>query len=151
MQSATQFSVFLVSKPGILAQVCDALAGDKINIVALSMMDSNEHGVLRMITEDTRRTRECLRRLNLPTAETEVLVVELPNRPGAMADICSRLGSDHVAINYAYCTGGAASSNGGGGARAILKVSDLPKALKTLEVRRPRRKALAIRPVKMSR
>src|SRR5215470_15887380 len=103
MQSATQFSVFLVSKPGILAQVCDALAGDKINIVALSMMDSNEHGVLRMITEDTRRTRECLRCLNLPTAETEVLVVELPNRPGAMADICARLGMDHVAINYAYC------------------------------------------------
>ena len=136
MQTAIQFSVSLVNKPGVLAHVCDSLAKDKVNIIALSMMDSNEHGVMRMVTEDPKRTREAVKRLNLPTAETEVLMVELPNRPGALADICSRLATGHIAIHYAYCTGNSLN----GRSLAILKVSDLPRALQTLEVRKPRRK-----------
>lgn len=141
MQSATQFSVFLVSKPGVLAQVCETLAREKINITAVSMMDTHEHGVLRMITDDAVRTRTALRRLNLQTAESDVLIVELPHRPGALADICARLGSEHISINYAYGTGGAPN----GKSYAVLKVSDVGKALRTLEVRKPRRKELAMR------
>ncbi|MCK6482869.1 MAG: hypothetical protein L6R00_01880 [Phycisphaerae bacterium] len=140
--TATQFSVFLVSKPGVLTQVCQALAKEKVNIIALTMMDSNEHGVLRLIAQDTDRARYALRRLNLPTAETDVVLAELPNRPGAMADLCSRLGADHITINYAYCTGNAMN----GRSLAVLKVSDLKRAIKLLEVRKPRRKEPVIRP-----
>ena len=49
MYVATQFSIFLINKPGILAQVLNELAQGKVNIVAMTMMDSVEHGVLRLV------------------------------------------------------------------------------------------------------
>ena len=52
VRTAVQFSVFLVNKPGILAQVTRALADEKINIVAMTLVDSQEHGVLRLVAEN---------------------------------------------------------------------------------------------------
>ncbi len=135
----TQFSVFLANKPNVLAQVCQQLAGDKINIVALSMMDASEHGVLRIVAEDPERARRCLTSLNVPVAESTVLVTTLPNRPGAMADVVERLAANHIGLNYAYCTTGSA----GGHTLGIFRVSDLKKATQILDERRPRRKVPA--------
>lgn len=132
----TQFSVFLIDKPGILTQVCDELARNKINVIALTLMDSVEHGVFRLVAQDVARTRSALRSLNIPTTETEVLVVEMPNRPGSMADICARLNSQHISIKYAYITSGAA----GGRTLGIFKVDNIRKALRVLDSRRPVRK-----------
>lgn len=125
-QPCTQFSVFLVNKPGILSQVCDELAQKKINLVALTLMDSIEHGVFRFVAEDVPRTRAVLKVLNVPTTETEVLMAELPNRPGALADLCARLNSNHISIKYAYVTSGAR----GGRTIGIFKVDNLKKAIK---------------------
>ena len=132
----TQFSVFLVNKPQRLAQVCQQLAAKKINILALSMMDSTEHGVLRLVVTDPEKTRECFSELNVPTAETTVLTATLPNRPGSMADVVERLASAHITVTYAYCTTGAA----GGKTLGIFRVSDLKKAEKVLAERKPKRK-----------
>jgi len=125
----TQFSVFLVNKPGVLAQVTRALAAEKINIVAMTLVDSQEHGVLRFVAGDAAAARNVIRKLNLPMTETEVLCVELPNRPGALAAIAGMLGEAHVNINYAYCTSGAP----GGRTTGIFKVADLAKAQRILE------------------
>ncbi len=105
-RSGVQFSVFLVNKPGVLAQVTRALADEKINIVAMTLVDSQEHGVLRLVAENPQATRSVLGRLNLPMTETEVLCVDLPNQTGALADVASVLGQAHININYAYCTSG---------------------------------------------
>jgi len=126
---ATQFSVFLVNKPGILSHVCDELAQSRINIVALTLMDSVEHGVFRFVAEDPARVRDVMKRLNIPMTESQVLLVEMPNRPGAMADICARLNSNHVSIRYAYVTSGAS----GGRTTGIFKVDNLRKAMKVVE------------------
>lgn len=125
----TQFSVFLVNKPGILAQVTRALANAKVNIVALTLVDSQEHGVLRIVDENPDETREVLKKLNLPMTETEVLCMELSNRPGALADVAQLLGENHININYAYCTSGAP----GGKTTAVLKVADPKKAERVLK------------------
>lgn len=132
----TQFSVFLANKPNILARVCHRLADDKVNIVALSMMDSSEHGVLRLVVEHPERARRSLEALNVPSTESTVLVTSLPNRPGAMADVVERLASNHIGVNYAYCTSGAA----GGQTLGVFRVSDFRKAMQVLDERRPRRK-----------
>jgi hypothetical protein len=137
MYTGTQFSVFLVDKPGVLVQVTDKLAQAKVNISALTLMDSVEHGVFRIVCDDADRARAALRSLNIPMTETEVLMVELPNRPGAMADLCAKLGADHISIKYAYLTAGAP----GGRTLGIFKVSDLKKALKTVDTRANRKKA----------
>ncbi len=128
METAVQFSIFLVNKPGVLAQVTGKLAEEKVNVVALTMMDSMEHGVLRLVTQHTDRARKALRNLNIPITETDVLLVSIANRPGAFADICRRLADAHVNINYAYSAAGAP----GGRTTAILKVADMKKAIRIL-------------------
>lgn len=130
----TQFSVFLVNKPGVLAQVTRALAEAKVNILAMTLVDSQEHGVLRFVCEDPKHAREAINKLNLPTTETEVLCLELSNRPGALADVAELLGKNHVNINYAYCTSGAP----GGHTTGIFKVADMAKALRILHAETPK-------------
>ncbi len=125
---ATQFSVFLVNKPGVLAQVTQALADAKVNVVAMTLVDSQEHGVLRVVAANPEKAQQALTQLNLPLTQTEVLSVELSNRPGALADVANLLGTNHININYAYCTSGAP----GGKTTGIFKVADQNKALKLL-------------------
>ena len=124
-----QFSVFLVNKPGVLAQVTRALGEAKLNILAMTLVDSQEHGVLRVVTEDAASARDVLTKLNLPMTETEVLCLDLSNRPGALGDIAGVLGEHHVNINYAYCTGGAP----GGRTTGIFKVADPKEAMHVLK------------------
>ena len=81
MRTMAQFSVFLVNKPGVLAQVIDAIAAAKVNVVALTIVDSHEHGVLRVVGDDPALLQSVLDKLNLPMLQTPVLAVELSNRP----------------------------------------------------------------------
>lgn len=136
LEAVTQFSVFLVNKPGILSQVCEELASKKVNVVALTLMDSVEHGVFRLVAADTDNARTVLKGLNLPMTETEVLAAQMPNRPGAMAELCGRLNSRHIHIKYAYVTSGAV----GGRTIGIFKVDNLSKALKVAAPKRSARK-----------
>lgn len=139
MTLRTQISVFLVNKPGVLGRVCDELAKAHVNIIALTMMDSSEHGVLRIVVEDISHARSAMSKINVPMTETEVLCVEMSNRPGSMAEVCRALGEAHINISYAYCTTGAA----GGKTVGIFKVADSKKALKVLAVPKPKRRAEA--------
>ncbi len=136
MTVRTQFSVFLVNKPGVLARVLDELAGAKINVTALCVADSSEHGVLRIVPEDADATRTVLARVNVPTTETSVLEVPIANRPGAVASLCDRLASRHINIGYAYCTSGSRGNK----TYCIMKVADPKKAMKVLSDKSPRRK-----------
>jgi hypothetical protein len=128
-RTAIQFSVFLVNKPGVLAQVTRALADEKVNLVAMTLVDSQEHGVLRLVAANSDLARQVLTKLNLPLTETDVMCLDLSNRPGALADIAGILGSNHVNINYAYCTSGAP----GGRTTGIFKVADPAKAMRVLK------------------
>lgn len=134
MELVTQFSVFLVNKPGVLAQVTRQIAQVKLNIIAMTMSDSSEHGVLRLVTTDGQRVREALAALNLTVTETEVLLITLPNRPGALAEVCQKLADAHINISYAYCTTGAS----GGKTKGVFKVADVKKAMKVLKDRAPK-------------
>jgi len=129
MNIATQFSIFLINKPGILAQVLNALAEKKVNVVAMTMMDSVEHGVLRLVTTQPDYTRDILKKINMQINESEVLCVTLGNKPGALAEVATLLSKAHININYCYVTAGAR----GGKTTGVLKVADLPKAIKVLE------------------
>jgi hypothetical protein len=131
VRTVPQFSVFLVNKPGVLAQVTGALATEKVNVIAMTLVDSQEHGVLRIVAENPTASGEVLKKLNLPMTETEVILVDLPNRPGALADVATLLGQNHININYAYVTSGAP----GGRTTGIFKVADQTKALHVLKKR----------------
>lgn len=128
MYIETQFSIFMVNKPGVLSQVLSELAKEKINIVALTMMDSAEHGVLRLVAKKNHVVK-VLSRLNMPYSETDVLCVTLSNKSGALAEVTKKLADAHINISYAYVTAGAR----GGKTTGILKVADVNKAMKVLD------------------
>ena len=129
MYVTTQFSVFMVNKPGILAHILGELAKAKVNIIAMTVMDSVEHGVLRVVLDKPEVAEELLGKANLPINKTEVLCVNLDNKSGALAVIAEKLAINHINISYAYCTAGAK----GGRTTGILKVADVKKAIKILQ------------------
>ena len=129
MHIETQFSIFMVNKPGVLAQVLNEFADAKINIVALTMMDSVEHGVMRVVTGSLEKTRRVLASLNMPSKESDVLCVNLSNKSGALAAVTQTLAEAHINISYAYCTAGAR----GGRTTGIIKIADVKKAMKVLK------------------
>jgi len=141
MEKRVQFSIFLVNKPGVLPQVFREIAKAKINVTSIAMMDSMEHGVLRLIVDDPAAARPILQQLNVPVAETDVLGVTLANRPGAAADLCERLLAAHINIGYMYCTTGAR----GGKTVVVLKVPDIKKAMKVIEASRTTRRDMKIK------
>jgi hypothetical protein len=129
MHIETQFSIFLINKPGVLGNLLDELGKAKINILALTVMDSVEHGVLRIVGGSAEKTRKLLAAENATFNETEVLCVNLPNKVGAFADVAHKLADAHVNVAYAYCTAGAR----GGRTTGILKVASVKKAIKVLK------------------
>lgn len=128
MNDLTQFSIFLVNKPGVLASVCDELTRSRVNLIALTLVDSMEHGVLRIVCDKPDIARDVLGRTHDRWTETEVLVLELKNEPGAFASVAQQLADKHINISYAYATAGAAH----GRTTAVFKVADMKKAHKVL-------------------
>lgn len=133
MHIETQFSIFMVNKPGVLGNLLEEFARAKINILALTVMDSVEHGVLRVVGGSREKIRKLLARQNVTFNETDVLCVNLPNKAGAFADVAHKLADAHINVSYAYCTAGAR----GGRTTGILKVADVKRAIKLLQGRAP--------------
>jgi hypothetical protein len=129
MRTIKQFSVSLVNRPGVLANICKALADEKINIAALTISDSADLGIMRFISDKPDLTKSILSRFDSPVTETEVLAVDMPNRPGALAGVLEKLNRAHININYAYVTAGTQD----GKATVILKVQYPDKVMKVLK------------------
>jgi len=128
MQTIKQITVFLENKPGRLANVLAALATQKVNLTALSVMDKQEHSVMRMVGDDPSKTAKVIHSLNTPFTETDVLLVELRNQPGALSHVCEMLAAEHINIDYAYCSSGGRN----GKVCGIFKVSNTDKAMRVL-------------------
>ena len=128
LSAARQFSVFLENKPGRLSAVASALAKARINIVALDIPQSNENSLIRLVVDDPNKARNLLKRETFPFAENEVLLIDLENEPGALANATTRLGKGGVNIDYAYGSTGEIS----GRTRVVIQVNDVLKARKIL-------------------
>jgi hypothetical protein len=128
MEITKQISVFFENKPGRLANVLSALARDKVNLLALSVMDSHEHSVLRLVPDSVAKTRQVMKALSIPFTETDVMVLELRHQPGALAHICESLAAEHVNIDYAYCSAGGRN----GKTLGVFKVANAEKSMRIL-------------------
>ena len=125
----------------MLSQIFREVAKAKVNVMSIAMMDSIEHGVLRMIVEDPEAARPILKKLGIPVKETDVLTITLSNRPGAAADLCERLSANHITIGYMYCTADAR----GGKTLAVLKVPNIKRAMKILDEPKSRRRDMKVK------
>jgi len=123
-----QLAIFIANKPGTLAEVCDALAEDKINIYGLTVSDTVDHAVVRMVVSDTRRAIALLEAHGTLVIENDVLMVENDNRPGGLSRIARELSAGKINIEYAYLASMPKAKKG----LLILRVGDVKKALKIL-------------------
>ena len=128
MQLTTQLALFLDNSPGMLAEVCDALAQAKINIYAISTSDTVDHSVIRMVLSDPRRAMLIFEERGTLVVESEVVMVEGTNRPGSLAQLARKLADARINIEYCYCATPPDAKKG----LLILRVSDAKKALKVL-------------------
>jgi hypothetical protein len=97
-----QISLFLENKPGHLSAICRILAAAKINIVTLSLADTQQFGIVRLIVEEWERAKEVLEKASYVVNVREVVAVTVADRPGGMAELLDVVGKAGVNIEYMY-------------------------------------------------
>ena len=97
-----QLSVFLENRAGRLADVARVIGEAGINIRALSLADTSDFGILRLIVNDVDKALEALRRTGHTVSVTDVVAVEVPDRPGGLAHVLDVLEKSAVNVEYMY-------------------------------------------------
>ena len=123
-----QISVFVENKQGKLVQTVQLLAANNINIRAMSIADTKDFGILRMITSDNAKTKEVLSD-NTVVNTTEVIAVKMADVPGALYKVMDILSSAGVNIEYLY----AFTASDALGAYVVFRVDDVPHAQKLMD------------------
>ena len=123
-----QLSIFLENRPGGLAKVCGTLAEANINVLALTVHDTVDHAIIRLFADRPVKALLILEQLGLYILENDVVVLDLDNKGGALADIARQLARADINIEYAYCT---ATEHQGVGS-LILKTDEIDRTLELL-------------------
>jgi len=97
-----QISVFMENKPGRLAEMASTLGEAGINIMALTLAESSDFGVVRMIVSDFEKACQVLREKNFTVTETEVLAIEIPDRPGSLGEVLKVFAQKGLNVEYMY-------------------------------------------------
>ena len=100
--SIRQFSVFLENRVGQLLDVVRRFENTKVRIVALSIIDSADCAIVRLVLSHPEQGREILEHAGLAISESDLVVVELPGTPQPLLDICKALLQAEINIHYAY-------------------------------------------------
>jgi hypothetical protein len=129
-----QISVFLENKPGALAEVTRILGESGVNIRALSLADTKDFGILRLIVNDNEKAMEILGRKGLTVRKTEVVAVEVPDRPGGLAEILKVLFEADINVEYLY----AFVQQSGENAIIIFRFDETDRAISVLSEKKVR-------------
>lgn len=124
-----QISLFLENKEGRLARVCRILGDAGINIRALSIADTSNFGVLRLIVNQPDTAYNILKQNGFVVDITEVIAVEVPDQPGGLAGTLEILEKKNINVEYMYAFLGTTSQD----ALVILRVENIAGAVETLE------------------
>ncbi len=104
MEFVHEVTAYLENKPGRLAKICSALAQEKVDILALSVMEREGPSVLRCVTSDLEKTKSALTALGIEFRICNVVAVQLENRTGSLARVLERLAEEHINVEYAYAS-----------------------------------------------
>ena len=119
----TQLSVFLENKPGQLAAAVKLISEGGVNIRALSLADTRDFGILRLIVSDNKKAKELLAEKSIVT-ETPVIAVKMEDEAGALNRILQSLQEEQINVEYLYAFTGAAAYS----AYTVLRVDDAAHA-----------------------
>ncbi len=123
-----QISIFIENRSGRLREVADVLGKNTINIRALSLADTSDYGILRLIVDNPEKARDVLKRDNFTLSETDVIAVEVADKPGGLSDVLDILGETGINVEYMYAFVEKSSNN----AVIIFRIEDIETAIKVL-------------------
>lgn len=120
-----QLTIFLENKPGRLLKAYKVLAENGISLLTLSLADTKDFGLLRLILKDNDKALKILEEVGYATILNEVLAVEINDRSGALLPVLEALGDNGINLEYTY----AFAARGGDKAVLIIRVDDAEKAI----------------------
>lgn len=123
-----QISVFLPNKPGILAKFSKVLLENDINMKAMTVSETADKGLLRMVVDKTDEAIKLLKKQNYLVVVEDVLAVEIPERPGGLYDIAEILGEYDINIEYIYSSTLVKAES-----LIVLKVDKIEKAIEVFK------------------
>ena len=123
-----QISVFLENRTGQLAEITKLLADNGIDIRALSIAETADYGLARMIVDDSHKASKILLEHGDILSMTPVWAVEVPDRPGGLAEVLHVLAEAHVDVEYMYSL----FAHQEGKAYMVMRITDEPRFLSTL-------------------
>jgi len=121
-----QISVFMENKAGRLAQITRILGSSGVNILTLSLADTADFGILRLLVSDNDKAYDVLKKEGFTVGRNEVLAIEIPDRPGGLADLLESLRVNEINIEYMY------AYRKGDRAVLIFRFDNLDKAISVL-------------------
>ncbi|MDD2581004.1 MAG: ACT domain-containing protein [Desulfuromonadaceae bacterium] len=124
-----QISIFIENKSGRLAEITRILGETGINIRALSLADTSDFGILRLIVNDCAKASTVLKESGFTVNMTEVVAVEVPDRPGGLSAILQTLDREAINVEYMY----AFVERCGGNAVIIFRFDETEKAISSLK------------------
>lgn len=126
--NVTQLSLFLENKPGHLQSALKVLADEKINIMTLTIAEVADFGIVRMIVNKPQKALEALRQHKFVCSPTDVLAIELDDKPGSLLKALETFAKNNLNIEYMY----AFTEKRGDRAVMIFKFADIEAAKKAL-------------------
>ncbi len=120
-----QISVFVENKKGRLAKITDVLGQAGIDLIALSIADTTNFGIMRCIVSDPEKALDVLKQSGLTASMTEVIVAEVDDRPGGLAGILRLLDSAGISVEYLYSFVRTPNQN----ALILFRVEDITSAV----------------------
>jgi hypothetical protein len=125
MEKITEIFVILENKPSTLGELCSYLAENEINIEAIGVFQDTA----KLYVKNINKAMKILSKLNYTTELRDILKIDLENRPGALAEVATKLGNKGINIEYCYGT----LSRQGSKVSVLLDVSDIDRALEILK------------------
>jgi len=127
--NVTQLSVFMENKPGHLQGILKILADANINIITLTIAETSDFGILRMIVNEPEKAKKMLQEAKVTCSTTDVLAIELEDKPGSLYRAIDIFAKNNLNIEYMY----AFTEKRGGKAVMIFRFDDIDAAKKALQ------------------
>jgi hypothetical protein len=126
-----QLSVFLENRQGRLGEVLQVLKDNNVNILSISLADTTEYGLLRLIVEDPEKGKDALLAAGFSAMLANVVIIKIPHTPGSLQNMLKIVVDKEINVEYMY-----GLTTEGDEASIVIKTSDLEKACEAFDIAR---------------
>ena len=124
-----QLSVFIENRHGRLGDVLDVIKESNVNILSLSLADTTEYGLLRLIVDKPENAKDALSKAGFSAMLTDVVIIKIPHTPGSLQNMLKIVVEKEINVEYMY-----GLTTEGDEASIVIKTNDLEKACEAFDI-----------------